>query len=153
MFKSFIWIIFLSTFIVFLFMGKGALVNPYAWSANQNAMFYAFSQFIVIFDLFLLMFLMFTENAQYFKQFWEAKIFSVYSKLAVTLFLIYPTIMFFNIHCWSWTKLCKLSVYNLLCLSSSCSRIFAFICINLGYLAPIIPDYEQSQNVDYISYY
>ena len=93
-FKSAIWLIFLLSFVFFLFSPRDALMNAYSWTKNKNAMFYAFSQFIVIFDLFLVLFMLFTKNVEIFKQFCENKIFAVYSKLAVGLFLIYPTVMF-----------------------------------------------------------
>jgi len=95
LFSGILWIVFLVTFVYYLLMGRNPLVNAYEWSKFQNAMFFGFAKFIIFFDLFLVMFIIFTKNAPNLTTLFSHRYFTALSKLFGGVYLIYPTVIFF----------------------------------------------------------
>jgi hypothetical protein len=94
-FATVLWIVLFAVFGAYLFIGRSALINPYAWSKWENTLFYGFAKFLIYFVLLLLMFILMTDNAPTVKGVFMNSYFWAFSKLSVWVFMIYPTVIFF----------------------------------------------------------
>jgi len=83
LFTGALWGVFLMIFCTYLFIGRNALINPYAWTRWQNTLFYGFAKFMIYFCLLFLMFILMTDNSPAIKKLFKMRYLAVFSKLAV----------------------------------------------------------------------
>lgn len=92
-FKLVLWGFLMSTFLFYIFSSKKSLLLPPLWSRFENTAYYGFGKFVAFMDLFLLMFILLTDNAPAVKTVFSSGFAAVYAKLSLAVYLVFPTVM------------------------------------------------------------